>query len=87
MTLYKLISGFSPDTEPEAADRALMLCTLGLFDDLLTRENPLAHFTASGWVVSRDRARVLMVYHNIYRSRTRSGRCCDKSKAPAAGPG
>lgn len=68
MTLYELISGFSPGTEPEAADRALMLCTLGLFDDLLTRENPLAHFTASGWVVSRDRARVLMVYHNIYRS-------------------
>ena len=35
---------------------------------MLTRKNPLAHFTASAWIVNPTRTRVLMVYHNIYHS-------------------
>ena len=33
-----------------------------------SRENAVAHMTASAWVVNRERTKVLMVYHNIYNS-------------------
>ena len=36
--------------------------------DLYTRDNPVAHLTASSWVVSPDRKQVLLIYHNLYRS-------------------
>ena len=36
--------------------------------DCLVRDNDTAHFTASSWIVSPDRKKVLMVYHNIYDS-------------------
>ena len=45
-----------------------MLHDMDLFPDLLTRGNELAHFTASCWIVSRDRRQVLMAYHKIYDS-------------------
>ena len=32
------------------------------------RANRLAHFTASAWVTNARRDRVLMIWHNIYRS-------------------
>ncbi len=68
MTLQENIRAFSPYNPQEAADRELMLQHLGRYDDLLTRDNPVMHFTASAWVVSPDRKQVLMVYHNIYQS-------------------
>ena len=36
--------------------------------DSFTRQNETAHFTASAWVVNPARDRVLMIYHNIYKS-------------------
>jgi ADP-ribose pyrophosphatase YjhB (NUDIX family) len=36
--------------------------------DLFSRENPVAHFTASAWVVNSQRTRVLLAHHNLYRS-------------------
>ncbi|MBR3772212.1 MAG: NUDIX hydrolase [Clostridium sp.] len=38
------------------------------YPDIFTRENALAHMTASAWVVNKERDKVLMVYHNIYNS-------------------
>lgn len=37
-------------------------------ENAFSRENTVAHMTASAWVVNRERTRVLMVYHNIYNS-------------------
>ncbi len=68
MTLREELFRFHPDTDQEAADRRLMLQYLDTFDNLLTRENPMAHFTASAWAVNHSRDKILMVYHNIYRS-------------------
>ncbi|MBE6932146.1 MAG: NUDIX domain-containing protein [Ruminococcaceae bacterium] len=68
MRLPEKIRAFSPSNAQEAADQELMLQHLARYDDLLTRENPVMHFTASAWVVAPDREQVLMVYHNIYRS-------------------
>ena len=38
------------------------------FDDILTRKNDIGHFTASCWIVNKEKTKVLMVYHNIYDS-------------------
>ena len=68
MEIRQLLADYSPFNEQEEKDRELMLRYLDQFDDLFKRENQLAHFTASSWVVNRDRTKVLMVYHNIYQS-------------------
>lgn len=68
MSLLEKIRAFAPHNAQEAADQALMLRHLAAYDDLLTRNNPVMHLTASAWVVSPDRAQILMVYHNVYDS-------------------
>ncbi len=69
MTLKETIEGFAPQCEQEVQDRRMMLTYLSLFpDDILTRANEIAHFSASAWVVNPARDRVLMLYHNIYKS-------------------
>ena len=35
---------------------------------MLTRKNEICHFTASNWIVNKERTKVLMIYHNIYKS-------------------
>ena len=66
MDLRQLIEAYRPCNEAEARDRELMLYALAHFPDVLTRENPVCHFTASNWITSPGRDKILMVYHNIY---------------------
>ena len=67
--LREIIEGYVPQCEQEVQDRRMMLKYMDLFpDDILTRQNEIAHFTASAWVVNPARDRVLMLYHNIYQS-------------------
>lgn len=68
MILLKQLTAFVPFNGQEARDRELLLDCLGREPEVLTRKNPLAHFTASAWVVNPAHTRVLMAYHNIYRS-------------------
>ena len=62
------IKAYTPVNEQEARDRTLLLSWLESGHDVFTRENPVAHFTASAWVTSPDRQQVLMCYHRIYDS-------------------
>ena len=68
MELEKALERFVPWNEQEARDRDEILARLARGEELYTRENTAAHFTASGWVVSPDRKQVLMAYHNLYDS-------------------
>ncbi len=68
MDILEQIKQYHPWNAQEAADRALMLQWLEQEKDLFSRSNPSAHFTASAWVISPDRSRVLMAHHNLYRS-------------------
>lgn len=62
------IRSFAPQTEQEEADRQMMLEYIRLFPDtILTRENQIAHITASGFIVNAGASRVLMAHHNIYK--------------------
>ena len=62
------IERFVPFNEQEARDKTLIQGCIEHFDDVFTRENRLAHVTASAWVVNPARDRALMAYHNIYNS-------------------
>ena len=62
------IEALCPYNEQETADRRQILRDMDVFPDLLTRENATAHFTASCWIVNPERTKVLMAYHNLYRS-------------------
>ncbi len=66
MDLRMLIDAYVPCNEAEQRDRELMLFALAHFPDLLTRENPVCHFTASNWITNAARDKILLVHHNIY---------------------
>lgn len=66
--LMSYIAAYIPSNEQEAADRTLILNFLRENENAFLRENLTAHMTASAWVVSPDRKKVLMAYHNIYNS-------------------
>ena len=68
MRLRQLVEAYVPYNEQEERDRELILEQIDSGRDILTRNNKNAHITVSGWVVSPDRKKVLMAYHNIYRS-------------------
>ena len=68
MTLFEQIEAFIPSCEQEERDKRLLLDFLEHGKTPFSRENGTAHFTASAWIVTPDREKVLMVYHNIYRS-------------------
>lgn len=66
--LYEQIINYIPENEQEENDKRLMLKSIKEFDDILTRDNEMFHFTTSAWIVNHDRTKVLMIYHNIYDS-------------------
>lgn len=68
MTLREQIEAFCPSCEQEQSDRRLILRYMDTFSDLLTRQNEMAHFTASCWIVNREQTKVLMAFHNLYQS-------------------
>lgn len=71
--LRQQIENYKPYNEQEEKDKQIMLKYIDTFDDVLTRNNEFGHFTASSWVVNKERTKVLMLYHNIYKSWTWSG--------------
>lgn len=66
--LIKQIENYTPFNEQEIRDKTQLLAFLRSGAELITRDNPAAHLTASAWVVSPDRSQVIMVYHNLYQS-------------------
>ena len=68
MELVDALNRFRPCNEQEETDKNQILSLLSGGQDLYTRDNPVAHLTASSWVVSPDRKQVLLIYHNLYRS-------------------
>ena len=66
--LKEKIEKYIPYNEQEKNDKKIILQYLEQFDNILTRENEFAHFTASSWVLNKEKTKVLMIYHNIYQS-------------------
>lgn len=66
--LVAKIQNYEPFNEQEEKDKVLILDWIMKNENAFSRENVVAHMTASAWVVNKDRSKVLMVYHNIYDS-------------------
>ena len=66
--LINQIENYIPFNEQEEKDKVLIAEWIRNNENAFSRENPIAHLTASAWVVNQDRSKVLMVYHNIYNS-------------------
>ena len=59
---------YTPFNQQEEKDRDEILRWLDEDADIFTRNNAAAHMTASAWVTDQTCTRILMAYHNIYRS-------------------
>lgn len=66
--LKKEIERYAPFNEQEERDKGIILEILENEENILTRENQKYHLTVSAWIVTPDRKKVLMCYHNIYNS-------------------
>lgn len=62
------VEKYAPYNEQEEKDKELILKCIENYDNLLYRENPIAHVTSSGYIVNKDRTKVLMIHHNIYNT-------------------
>lgn len=68
MYFQEQITRYQPFNRKEKEDKEKILCLLNRSNDLLTRKNEKAHFTASAWVVNEMFTKTVMAYHNIYQS-------------------
>ncbi|MBR6779194.1 MAG: NUDIX hydrolase [Clostridia bacterium] len=65
--LKQQIENFKPTCEQEQRDKEFFLKCINFFDDVLTRDNVLVHFSSSAFVVNKEKTKILLVYHNIYK--------------------
>ena len=82
MYMKELIENYKPINMQEEKDKEVILEYLSYFDNLLTRDNKFAHFTSSAFIVNQDYTKVLMAYHNIYKSYAWLGGHMDGIKDP-----
>ena len=68
MNYIELIKNYEPINLCEEADKEMILEMAEKFDDLLFRENKIAHITSSAFVVNKSRDKTLMIHHNIFDS-------------------
>lgn len=68
MKFLEDLINYNPYNEQESKDKDFMLKFIKSSENILDRANTVAHFTASSWIVNKDRDKVLMIYHNLYDS-------------------
>lgn len=65
MDLRKQIENYLPFNEQEQRDKAQMLEFINTFDNVLTRDNIFGHFSASAFILNKERTKTVVVYHII----------------------
>ncbi len=73
MSWIDSIEEFVPSNEQERKDKEVILKYINMFDDILKRDNEIIHITISGFVINKDKDKVLMVHHNIFNSWSLTG--------------
>ncbi len=66
--LIEQLKAYIPFNEQEEKDKDIILHFLSEYDDIYLRSDLVAHMTASAWVVNSLMDKVIMAYHNLYRS-------------------
>ena len=82
--IRQAIAAYVPRNEQEEKDKTFILGFLERNPNAFFRTHPVAHMTASAWVVHPGRDRVLMVYHRIYDSWSWTGGHADGEENLAA---
>ena len=77
MEIPEILKEYIPYNEQEEKDKELITYCLKTLDNIYTRESKLAHFTASSWIVNKDRSKTLMIFHKQYNSWAWTGGHCD----------
>ena len=77
MNIVEQLREYEPYNELERKDKEIILKCIDTYPDVFERSNPVAHMTASAWIVNKDRTKILMAYHNIYKSFSWLGGHCD----------
>ena len=77
MSLLQQLKNYKPYNELEEKDKQTILKCLNDYPDVFYRENIVAHMTASAWVTNKSHDKILMAYHNIYKSFSWLGGHCD----------
>jgi 8-oxo-dGTP pyrophosphatase MutT (NUDIX family) len=65
MPLREVIENYVSCDEQEEKDKEQMLMFIDNFDDVLTRNNVVGHFSASAFIVNKERTKMASVYHII----------------------
>lgn len=74
MHFREAILKYKPINEQEASDKKIILNYIDHFhENILTRENKIAHMTSSGLIMNKALDKILMIYHNIYNTWTWTG--------------
>ena len=79
MSVKEIIENYQPCDMREESDKAQMLKFIDTFDDVLTRNNTFGHFSASAFVVNKERTKMVSVYHIINEGWTYPGGHADGS--------
>ena len=66
--LLDQLKNYKPYDDEEAHNKQVILDFGTRNANVFRRENKIAHFTTSAWIVNNSRTRVLMAYHNLYKS-------------------
>ena len=65
MSVKEIIERYNPYDLQEEKDKISMLYFINHFDDVLTRNNVIGHFSAAGFIVNKEKNKMLAVYHKI----------------------
>ncbi len=65
MGLRESIENYIPFNEQEEKDKEQFLRFIDSFDDVLSRNNIFGHFSASSFIVNKERNKMVVVYHLI----------------------
>lgn len=65
MNLKDRIENYIPFNEQELKDKEEFLKFIDSYNDVLTRDNILGHFSSSAFVVNKERTEMVVVYHKI----------------------
>lgn len=69
MDFLSFLKSYKAYNEEEEAERLAFVQFLEAFGDkAYERDNLVGHFSSSAWIVNKDRSKVLMVFHNMYKT-------------------
>ena len=69
MELLEFLQNYQSFDEEEEAERQEIIQFMQAFGDkAYDRDNLVGHFSASAWIVNKERTKVLMIYHNMFNT-------------------